>query len=103
MVSGPLSCGKSSFIRYLDENALNVEAKGIDDRYYTVGMDLGCVKLKLVAEGLKKAKVRGTGELAPIARKFHVREEQLKEAIEEPESQELIDELTADDGEFEEI
>jgi small GTP-binding protein len=24
---------------------LNVEAKGIDDKYYTVGMDLGCVKL----------------------------------------------------------
>lgn len=45
MVSGPLSCGKSSYIRYLDENALNVEAKGIDDRYYTVGMDLGSVKL----------------------------------------------------------
>ena len=45
MVSGPLSCGKSSFIRYLDENALNVEAKGIDDRYYTVGMDLGSIKL----------------------------------------------------------
>jgi len=45
VVSGPLSCGKSSYIRYLDENALNVEAKGIDDRYYTVGMDLGSVKL----------------------------------------------------------
>lgn len=45
MVSGPLSCGKSSYIRYLDDNALNVEAKGIDDRYYTVGMDLGSVKL----------------------------------------------------------
>ena len=45
MVSGPLSSGKSSFIRYLDENALNVEAKGIDDRYYTVGMDLGSIKL----------------------------------------------------------
>ena len=24
---------------------MNVEAKGIDDKYYTVGMDLGCVKL----------------------------------------------------------
>jgi len=45
VVSGPLSCGKSSYIRYLDDNALNVEAKGIDDRYYTVGMDLGSVKL----------------------------------------------------------
>jgi len=45
VVSGPLSSGKSSFIRYLDANALNVEAKGIDDRYYTVGMDLGSIKL----------------------------------------------------------
>ncbi|MFX1409523.1 MAG: GTP-binding protein [Promethearchaeota archaeon] len=45
VVSGPLSCGKSSYIRHLDENALNVEAKGKDDKYYTVGMDLGSIKL----------------------------------------------------------
>ncbi|MFW9937304.1 MAG: ATP/GTP-binding protein [Candidatus Thorarchaeota archaeon] len=45
VVSGPLQCGKSSFIRKLDENALNVEAKARDNKYYTVGMDLGCVKL----------------------------------------------------------
>ncbi|MHA2280755.1 MAG: ADP-ribosylation factor-like protein [Promethearchaeota archaeon] len=45
VVSGPLQSGKSSYIKYLDENALNVEAKGKDERYYTVGMDLGSLKL----------------------------------------------------------
>ncbi|MFX0060307.1 MAG: ATP/GTP-binding protein [Candidatus Hodarchaeota archaeon] len=45
VVTGPLQCGKSSFIRKLDENALNVEAKARDNKYYTVGMDLGCIKL----------------------------------------------------------
>jgi len=45
VVSGPLQCGKSSFISKLDEHALNVEAKARDNKYYTVGMDLGCVKL----------------------------------------------------------
>ena len=45
VVSGPLQSGKSSYIKALDDNALNVEAKGKDDKYYTVGMDLGSVKL----------------------------------------------------------
>lgn len=40
-----MQSGKSSYIKYLDENALNVEAKGKDERYYTVGMDLGSLKL----------------------------------------------------------
>lgn len=40
-----MQSGKSSYIKYLDQNALNVEAKGKDERYYTVGMDLGSVKL----------------------------------------------------------
>lgn len=44
-VSGPTQSGKSSFIKYFDENALNVEAKARDNKYYTVGMDLGSVKL----------------------------------------------------------
>jgi len=44
-VSGPLQSGKSSFIKALDPNALNVEAKGKDEKFYTVGMDLGSVKL----------------------------------------------------------
>ncbi|MFX1480560.1 MAG: GTPase [Promethearchaeota archaeon] len=45
VVSGPLQSGKSSYIKALDANALNVEAKGKDDKFYTVGMDLGSVKL----------------------------------------------------------
>ncbi|MFX1390155.1 MAG: GTPase [Promethearchaeota archaeon] len=45
LVSGPLQSGKSSYIKALDPNALNVEAKGKDDKFYTVGMDLGSVKL----------------------------------------------------------
>ncbi|MHA1914478.1 MAG: GTPase [Promethearchaeota archaeon] len=45
VVSGPLQSGKSSYIKALDGNALNVEAKGKDEKFYTVGMDLGSVKL----------------------------------------------------------
>jgi small GTP-binding protein len=45
LVSGPLQSGKSSYIKSLDPNALNVEAKGKDEKFYTVGMDLGSVKL----------------------------------------------------------
>ncbi|MFW9940169.1 MAG: GTP-binding protein [Candidatus Thorarchaeota archaeon] len=45
VVSGPLQSGKSSYIKALDQNAMNVEAKGKDDKFYTVGMDLGSVKL----------------------------------------------------------
>jgi len=45
VVSGPLQCGKSSFIRNLDDKALNVEAKARDNKFYTVGMDLGIVRL----------------------------------------------------------
>ncbi|MFW9999784.1 MAG: GTPase [Candidatus Hermodarchaeota archaeon] len=45
LVSGPLQSGKSSYIKALDDNALNVEAQGKDQKFYTVAMDLGCVKL----------------------------------------------------------
>ncbi|MBD3211282.1 MAG: GTP-binding protein [Candidatus Lokiarchaeota archaeon] len=45
LVAGPVKSGKSSFIKFLDPNALNVEAKGADNRSYTVGMDLGSIKL----------------------------------------------------------
>ncbi|MFW9989985.1 MAG: GTP-binding protein [Candidatus Odinarchaeota archaeon] len=45
LVSGPLQSGKSSYIKALDPNALNVEAKGKDQKFYTVGMDLGSIKL----------------------------------------------------------
>jgi len=44
-VSGPTQSGKSSFIKHFDEKAMNVEAKARDNKYYTVGMDLGSVKL----------------------------------------------------------
>ena len=44
-VSGPTQSGKSSFIRYFDEKSLNVEARARDNKMYTVGMDLGSVKL----------------------------------------------------------
>lgn len=44
-MSGPQQSGKSSYIRSLDPNALNIEAKGKDEKLYTVGMDLGNVKL----------------------------------------------------------
>ncbi len=44
-VSGPTQCGKSSLIKHFDDSALNVEAKARDNKYYTVGMDLGSVKL----------------------------------------------------------
>ncbi len=45
LISGPVKCGKSSYVKYLDSNALNVEAKGADEKLYTVAMDLGSVKL----------------------------------------------------------
>ncbi len=45
VVSGPLQCGKSSYVKFLDKKAMNVEAKGRDNRQYTVGMDLGTLKL----------------------------------------------------------
>ncbi len=40
LISGPLQSGKSSYVKYLDRNAINIEAMG-----YTVGMDLGSIKL----------------------------------------------------------
>ncbi|NVM35381.1 MAG: hypothetical protein HWN81_07285 [Candidatus Lokiarchaeota archaeon] len=40
-----MQSGKSSYIKAIDPNALNVEAKGKDEKFYTVGMDLGSIKL----------------------------------------------------------
>jgi signal recognition particle receptor subunit beta len=40
-----MQSGKSKYIQSLDPNALNVEAMGKDQKLYTVGMDLGNVKL----------------------------------------------------------
>ncbi len=44
VVTGALQCGKSSYIKYLDSRALNIQAKGRDNQYYTVGMDMGSLK-----------------------------------------------------------
>ena len=40
-----MQSGKSSYIKHLDPNALNVEAQGKDKKFYTVAMDLGSIKL----------------------------------------------------------
>ncbi|MFX1256515.1 MAG: ADP-ribosylation factor-like protein [Promethearchaeota archaeon] len=45
VITGPLQSGKSSYIKYLDNNALNIQVKGKDNRNYTVGMDLGSLKI----------------------------------------------------------
>ncbi len=42
---GALQSGKSSYVKYLDNRALNIEAKGRDNKYYTVGMDMGSLKI----------------------------------------------------------
>jgi len=44
-VIGALQSGKSSYIKYLNKNALNVQVKGQDNKFYTVGMDLAQLKL----------------------------------------------------------
>jgi hypothetical protein len=45
LVTGPVQSGKSSYIKFLDQDSLNIEAKGVDNKYYTVGMDLGRVRM----------------------------------------------------------
>lgn len=42
---GALQSGKSSYIKYLNKDALNVQVKGQDNKFYTVGMDLAQLKL----------------------------------------------------------
>ncbi len=42
---GALQSGKSSYIKFLNKNALNVQVKGQDNKSYTVGMDLAQLKL----------------------------------------------------------
>lgn len=42
---GPQQSGKSSYIKYLDDTALNVQVKGLNNLYYTVAMDLASLKL----------------------------------------------------------
>ena len=45
VIIGPLQCGKTTFIKYLDKQAMCVQAKGRDNRLYTVGMDTAYIKL----------------------------------------------------------
>jgi len=40
-----LQSGKSEYIKYLDNNALNVQVKGQNNKYYTVAMDLASLRL----------------------------------------------------------
>jgi small GTP-binding protein len=42
---GPAQCGKSSYIKFLDQNSMNVQVKGADNKYYTVAMDLASLKI----------------------------------------------------------
>ncbi len=45
MVVGPLQSGKSSYIKFLDDKALNVQVKGQNNKYYTVAMDLASLRI----------------------------------------------------------
>jgi small GTP-binding protein len=45
VIIGVLQSGKSSYIKFLNKNSLNVQVKGQDNKYYTVGMDLAQLKL----------------------------------------------------------
>ncbi|MFX0069731.1 MAG: GTP-binding protein [Candidatus Hermodarchaeota archaeon] len=45
MVSGAVQSGKSTYIKYLDKKAMNVQVKGQNNKLYTVAMDLGSLKV----------------------------------------------------------
>ena len=45
VITGGLQSGKSSFVKFLDEKAMNIEAQGQDKKFYTVGMDLATLQL----------------------------------------------------------
>jgi small GTP-binding protein len=45
VVTGPIQCGKSSYINYLDKKSLNVQVRGQDNKYYTVALDLASLKI----------------------------------------------------------
>jgi hypothetical protein len=52
LVSGPVHSGKSSYISYIDKNSLNISAKGRDNKFYTVGIDIGSTVLKNIRVSL---------------------------------------------------
>lgn len=45
VVTGALHSGKSSYVKYFDTKAMNIEASGSDRQFYTVGMDLATFQL----------------------------------------------------------
>lgn len=46
VVTGALHSGKSSYVKYFDTKAMNIEAAGRDKEFYTVGMDLATFQLE---------------------------------------------------------
>ncbi len=48
LITGPVHSGKSNFINYIDKNSLNISAKGRDNQYYTVGIDIGSTEIQKV-------------------------------------------------------
>ncbi|MFX1236181.1 MAG: GTP-binding protein [Promethearchaeota archaeon] len=45
VVTGPVQCGKSSYIRYFDEKSMNIETQGQNNKHYTVGLDLASIEV----------------------------------------------------------
>ncbi|TXT65399.1 MAG: Small GTP-binding domain protein [Promethearchaeota archaeon] len=41
LIAGPVHSGKSTYVSLLDQNSLNVEARGRNKEMYTVGIDIG--------------------------------------------------------------
>ncbi len=46
MIIGAIHSGKSSYVKFFDTKAMNIEAEGRDKKYYTVGMDLATLQLE---------------------------------------------------------
>ncbi|MFX1276990.1 MAG: ATP/GTP-binding protein [Promethearchaeota archaeon] len=46
VVTGALHSGKSSYVKYFDTKAMNIEAAGSDKKFYTVGMDLATFQIE---------------------------------------------------------
>lgn len=46
MITGALHSGKSSYVKFFDNKAMNIEAEGRDKKHYTVGMDLATFQLE---------------------------------------------------------
>lgn len=44
LVAGPLQCGKSSYVQFFDENAINIDSRSRTGVKTTVAMDFGVIK-----------------------------------------------------------